>query len=675
VRLKAAFLAGTTLLLTTQISSAQSFNQALVFGDSTVDAGYYKSLANPGAGATYNSYWGAAVAAGAGAPTTNPGPMNSQFLASYFGLTANPADQAGGTNYATSGAKDVTVNNAQTGGFGAAIPTVTQIANYLAASNGRANGSALYLISSGGNDVSYAVGGSGTGPYPADPAAYLVSAAGSLASSIASLQAAGARYIIVPGLAYSFPTGSGAGNANERQLRFLYTQTLWSTLAANGVQFIPADLNSFRLAVASNPAEFGFTSISNAAGHTACTVPAGLTTAWALLCSSNPAAPSQLVTPNAEQTYLFADDQHFTTAGQKIEADYYDSLITAPSEISYLAEAPLETRAAVISSIDNQIPVSLHQAGQYHAWVSGDLSWLKISNPNPGFPGDPGTPVSATAGFDFRVAPDWLIGAAFSGGTTKQSFSLGGGFTLDEFAVSGYAAYLNGPFWGNAIASAGGLFFDTNRQVPVGITTQPNTGDTKGSNLSLMLESGFTLTSPIGTAGSVMPVKAAPAMLYIMHGPIVGVTLQQVRVDGFTETDQFAAIGGFTALSFLAQIRNSAVTELGYQASVDVGIWHPFAKLVWNHELANTDRQVTALLTTASFAPDYSLPAVVLGRDWGTGTVGTSLKMSRDVTGLATFVSQFAEHNVTNYGGQVGINIALEPAVATDMPVKAPILK
>jgi outer membrane lipase/esterase len=670
VRLRTALLSNAALLLSTQLSLGQSFNQAIIFGDSTVDSGYYKTLPSPGGGATYNSLWAQAVAAGAGAPTTNPGLMNSQMLASYFGLGAAPADQPGGTNYATSGAKDVTVNTALTGGFTQAIPTVTQIADYLAANGGRANGNALYVISSGGNDVSYAIGGTGMAPFPSNPSAYLVSAADSLASSIATLQAAGARYIVVPDIPYSFPSGGGAGNASERQLRLLYTQTLWSALASSGVQFIPADLNAFRLAVASNPAEFGFISISNAAGQTACTQPAGVPTAWALLCSSNPGAPSQLVAPNANQTYLFADDQHYTTAGQKIEADYEYSLIVAPSEISYLAEVPVKTRAAVISSIDNQIEVSLRQPGLYHAWVSGDVSWLSMGNPNTGFPNDPGTPVSATAGFDFRVAPNWLLGVAFSGGTTTQSFSLGGNFKLDEFAVSAYAAYLEGPFWANAIASAGGLYYNTNRQVPIGITVQPNTSNTTGSNYSLMLETGYNFTSPVATAASYMPLKAAPVALAITHGPVVGITLQQVRVGGFTESDQFGAVGGFTALSFLSQLRDSAVTELGYQASVDMGIWRPFAKLVWNHELVDPDRSVTAFLTSASFAPGYSMPAVVFGSDWGTATIGTSLKLSRDVTGLATFVSEFAEHSVTNYGGQIGINVAFEPEVA-DMPVKA----
>jgi outer membrane lipase/esterase len=143
---------GAALLSSTQRSAAHVFDQVIVFGDSNVDSGYYKLLSNPDGGATYNSLWASAVVAGAGAPTTNPGPVNSQILADFFGLSANPANTQGGTNYATSGAKNVTANDSQTGGFTAAIPTVTQISNYLTANGGKANPRALYFIHSGDND-------------------------------------------------------------------------------------------------------------------------------------------------------------------------------------------------------------------------------------------------------------------------------------------------------------------------------------------------------------------------------------------------------------------------------------------------------------------------------------------------------------------------------------------
>jgi len=636
-------------------AAGQSFDQFVGFGDSTIDSGAYRSLASPQGGANFNAMWAAAVAAGAGKPTSSPGLMSSEALAAAFGLSAVPSDQ-GGSNYATSGAKNVDVNGPANGGFGAAVPTVTQINNYLAANGGRANPNALYLISSGGNDIGFATGNSGAGPFPHDPQAYLVSAAQGLAGAVANLKAAGARFIVVPNQPFSFD------GMKARQDRLLYSQTLWSSLAASGVNFIPADYNAMRLAVFSNPALFGFQFVDT--DHPACTQPAGINSAWALLCSSNPAAPSHLVAPNADQTRLFADDQHLSTAGQKILADYEYSLIVAPSEISFLAEIPVKTRAAMVDSIFNQIAISERQrrTGTFNVWVTGDVALLAMNSGAQGFPNDPGVPAAITGGIDYAVANDLLVGAAISYGHTTQSFDLGGNFKQSEIAGSLYGAYRAGPYWSRVIGSYGDLSYDVNRIVPIGITLQSNTGRTSGRNTSLAAEFGYDFVTPIGTdAGAPgMPVKApgSAPWPHITHGPVGGVVLQHVTVGGFTETDAFSSIGGFTALSFANQTRNSAVSELGYQASIDWGIWRPFAKVVWNHEFASTDRSVTATLTS-TIAPPFSMPAVVLGKDWEAATIGTTAMFAPGVTGYTTFTGQLGQQNVITYGGQVGLNVAL----------------
>jgi len=550
-------------------------------------------------------------------------------------LSALPANQPGGTNYATSGAKNVDVNSAVTGGFMAAVPTITQIANYLSANGGRADPNGLYLISSGANDVSFATGNSGVGPYPVDPAAYLANSANSLAAAVAQLQAAGAQYFVVRGLPYSFPLGGGAGNAETRADRLLYTLALWSDLAAKGVNFIPSDNNAVRLAIQANPLSFGFLFIDNTVNY-ACTRPAGITTAWALLCSSDPNAPSTFVTPDADRTRLFADDQHLTTAGQKIVADYEYSLVVAPSMISMLAEAPVVTRTTLVNAIQNQIPISQRQQGPtgFNTWLSGDVSSLKIDN-YPGFPDDPGTPVALTAGFDYKFASNWLVGVTISGGRQKASFGLGfGGFTQDEFSGSIYLAHIAGPIWFDLIASYGGLHYNVGRTVPVGITVQNNTATTSGTDLSLAGETGYNFMAGAFT-----------------HGPVVGMTLQQVRIDGFTES------GSFTSLGFESQTRDSAIGAVGYQVSFDAGQWRPFARVAWDHEFVSGDRTVTASLTTTS-APSYFMPAVVTGSDWGTATVGTTLKMANNVTGLIAFTSTVARDSITTYGGQLGVNVA-----------------
>ena len=135
-----------------------------------------------------------------------------------------------------------------------------------------------------------------------------------------------------------------------------------STAQRSGPTWLRRELILFRLigivfvqAIFANKSAFGFQNIGNTGNQTACTQPNGINSAWALLCSSNPNAPSHLRAPGADQFDLFADDQHLSTAGQKIQADYYYSLLTAPSEISMLAETAVKTRMQVTADIQTQI--------------------------------------------------------------------------------------------------------------------------------------------------------------------------------------------------------------------------------------------------------------------------------------------------------------------------------
>jgi outer membrane lipase/esterase len=137
----------------------------------------------------------------------------------------------------------------------------------------------------------------------------------------------------------------------------------------------------------------------------------------------------------------------------------------------------------------------------------------------------------------------------------------------------------------------------------------------------------------------------------VTHGPVTGLILQQARIGGFTES------GSFTSLSFGGQIRDSEIGVLGYQARFDCGKWHPFAEVVWDHEFDPLDRMVTASLTTIA-APSYSLPAVVLGRDRATATVGTQVTLTPTWSGMASFTAQLGQDHATVFGGLIGLNYA-----------------
>jgi len=576
--------------------------------------------------------------------------MWSTALGSYLGFPVTPSDSpTGGNNYAAGGAR-VTFEKPGTNEWS----TASQIAAYLASTGGVANPNALYIYNIGVNDLKPGTtGGLGNIVNPPNLAG-LATLAQQAASQVAGLAAAGARYILVPNMiSIASPAAgiaSGFGfNANVAASRALYEQTVWGTLAADGIRFIPADFNSVYNYVLLNPAPFGIT-------NTNVNTPACGPTVGAPNCG-----PANYVVPNAPQTYFYADGPlssagggHLASAMQKVEADYYYGLIVAPSEISFLAEAPIQIRLGVINAIENQIPLSFGTPGAFHGWVSGDVSWLKMTNNSFGFPNDPGTPVATTAGFDYAVTPDWLVGMAFSGLVTTQSFNLGGNFTLSEWATSVYTAWRHNALWGDAIATWGTLQDTVNRQVPLGVTTQSNQSSTSGTNVSFAAEIGYNFTASMGTApGLAYQAPPAPLLLFA-HGPVIGVILQQVGIDGFTEVNPS---GAPTALSFGSQTRNSAISELGYQASVKYGIWEPYAKVVWDHEWADLDRLVAASLTSI-VAPSFSMPAVILGRDWATATVGTRVRLGDRFSAFAAVIGEVGQNNVTTYGGQIGINCA-----------------
>jgi len=630
-------LLGALLATFAKPAIAQNFNQLIGFGDSVTDTGWFTGVTS-GPHSTgipiYDTSFEAALTAGGNAHFTGPGPGNAQILASFFGLSANSASTPGGTNYAIGGAVDYLVPP----GYPSAgnlflnplLPgTSSQISDYLASVNGHANPNALYMITSGANDGSAAL--TVFGPNSQAANAYLLGEAKVLANSVAQLQADGARYII-SGDYYPAP---GAPAAQGPYVKTVVYAT-WGNLAMAGVKFIPADTYSVFAAVEQKPAALGITAPITSY---ACAPPAFLTgtTGYGATCAPTTTPNPNygyLVSADALQTHLFMDGLHLTEAGQLIQADYFHSLIVAPSEISLLAESAIQNTFGMVTGIQQQIDLSQRRPAGWNAWINGQLSYLQMNNSYSGFPNDTGIPISGSMGVDYHWQNGWLLGAAVTEGYVTPTFSLGGGYTQDQGALSLYTAYRNKEWWGNLIGSLGWLEYNTNRTVPIGITAQSNIGSTYGSDLSLAGEVGYDFHSA-----------------FITHGPIAGFVLQQAWVASFTET------GSFTSLSFGDQIRNSEVSVLGYQANFNWGMWHPFAQLMWDHEFDQLKRVVTTSLTTIT-APSYSMPAVVLGRDWATATIGTQVTITQSWSGLASFTAQLGQQNVTNYGGLIGLNYA-----------------
>ena len=170
------------LALATAPAFAQTYSQTIFFGDSLTDSGHFRPVLIQVAGPQ---------AAILGRFTTNPGLVWSEQLADFYAAAAVSANQ-GGSNYAVGGARTGTDTASPLG----PVPSVqTQVASYLAATGGQADADALYAVWGGANDVFAAVGTAGAG---GDPVPVIGQAVAAQVGAIGTLQAAGARYVLVP---------------------------------------------------------------------------------------------------------------------------------------------------------------------------------------------------------------------------------------------------------------------------------------------------------------------------------------------------------------------------------------------------------------------------------------------------------------------------------------------
>jgi phospholipase/lecithinase/hemolysin len=296
-----------------------------VFGDSNVDSGWYK--ATPSGLADYDALF-ADASLGVGAPTNNPGPMSVEFLAGLLHTTATPANQ-GGTNYATSGARNTLVNTTASGGFPNAVPTITQINNYLQ-QHGLAGDNDIFLVDSGTNDVGFAVNHI---TMLFRKTRYIMQQARNLADAISILQQHGAKHIIVVNQPEGFKNQQHPTLAEFRQF---YNMTLQNRLATNGVLYAWGDANRVRMDIVNDQTygasvKFHITYVDPQAGQLACPRPdptlyPHIKSAWAIVCSSS--SPVSKPTQFADHT-LFADDQHWASTAQAVLGSYFYCLVKA----------------------------------------------------------------------------------------------------------------------------------------------------------------------------------------------------------------------------------------------------------------------------------------------------------------------------------------------------------
>lgn len=586
--------------------AAGPYTQTVFFGDSLTDAGFFRPLLP------------ASVRAVTGQFTTNPGFVWSQYLADFYGTAAGPnGNGQTGTNYAAGGAR-VGINS--TGALGPIPSLATQVTNYLAANGGRADSHALYTVWGGANDL-FAITNAGA------PAATTI--AGAVASEVGivgQLQNAGAKYILVAtvpdlGLTPAFRAQGATAQAQGTALTTTYNSSLFGALASNGLRVIPLDTFNLIREITASPAAYGF---SNIAG-TACQPQI---TANSLTCN-----PTSLVSPDAPNSYLFADGVHPTSRAHQILSEYAVSVLEAPRQIALLPHATATVGRARADRVSGHLAGKPDSDGM-RWWVDGRADFQRYGDGNT----YDGVGPAFTGGVDWTRG-NFVFGGF--GGIGRNSYDFGrrgGDFEQTDATIGGFAGWYGENAWVNGQLSYSMVGYDVNREVWLGPVKRSHNGSPDGSDLSIGVSAGYNFTGETLT-----------------HGPVLSVLAQQIDVDGYGESQPTLS----TSLAYPDQNFDSLITSLGWQASYKINDHlTPYGRLTWDveHEDAATEAFARSQSITGSLP--YAVPGQafdstyltlqmgarteLFGMDANIGASVTTMQGSgNDATLFATFGKQF----------------------------------
>lgn len=563
--------AALALAASTPALADDTFSRTVFFGDSLTDAGYFRPLLvqqNP-------------QAAILGRFTTNPGLVWAEWLADYYGTDASPnGNGQSGDNYAAGGA---TVATDRLGPpFGLTPSLATQASAYLSANGGRADPDALYTVWGGANDL-FSIAAN-----PAQAQQIIGAAVTAQVGIVGTLQGAGARYVLVPnipdlGITPSFRAQGAAAAAQGTALATAYNDALYGGLEASGLRVIPLDTFTFLREVVDDPAMYGFANVTG----TACQPQI---TAQSITCN-----PGTYVSPGADQTYLFADGVHPSSAAHRAIADLALGMIEGPRQMAVLPRSAAMTGRGRAERIGAQVSAPIQDGRRWFADLRGDFQRYGHGDQYDG------------AGPALTAGLAWGSGQLTYGGFAgygRQANDWGrrrGDWDQSEATLGGFVGWqADSGAWLGAQLSYSQLDIDTQRQVPIGPALRVHRGDTDGSNLTAALHAGWRMGEGA-----------------LRHGPVLGVVAQRIEIDGFAESDPASS----SSLAFPDQDFDSLVGSVGWQVDYTINPHlAPYARLTVDREFE--DGAAEAFATSQSTGLAYGVPGLDYDDTWSTLTLG-----------------------------------------------------
>jgi len=647
----------TAALLFSATAAATNFSQVVVFGDSLSDNGNISLATAPSLQPPLRF-------------TTNPGTVGIENVAGKLGFTLQPS-LLGGTDFAWGGAGVLT----NSPGTPAAVPTLTaQVGAYLA--GGTVDDHALYSIWGGANDIFYAATSAGaaavaqqliaqnvaaqiaqlqgaglpqtqidalipqitqavtaavvqqvqasagvTSLMTAEQAQAAVGAAAQQeVKLIGQLQAAGVKNILVFNLPNIGTTPSAtaqgpAGAAALTGLSLIFNGQLNAGLAQMQTGIIPVDAYGLLSEAITNPSAYGF---SNA------TDPACGVGSTSVVCGPQGSGLPFTYASGTDQTYLFADGVHPTTALHAMLGAYVMSIIRAPEQISLLGEAPLASSNAQARAVRRQMLLD-SKAGETRAFFNIDYARQTFDGSSSS-PRTTSDNFNFTLGADVRATDSLAVGVALGAGQNTADFAGGGGYKMQDISGLGYLTYhVGGGYIGGYANFGQSNFKDIERRFAIAAMQRTESGKTNGTHLGGGVTGGWWFD-----------------FNELSTGPFVTVAWDTAKVSGYHEGGNDSS-----AMWFGRQQRDALVSTLGWRLQ---GHWQtgnmvmsPYAELAWNHDSKAEPRAVSAGLN--SMNGTFALTGFTPDKSWGTAELGLSAQLTPTINSWVGYSGRFSDNS------------------------------
>ncbi len=264
--------------------------------------------------------------------------------------------------------------------------------------------------------------------------------------------------------------------------------------------------------------------------------------------------------------------------------------------------------------------------GRGNAWGSAsyDSQDYDAAGSLSDYDGDTG---AFTAGFDWRLAPQFVLGVVLDG--SKSSFD-GQGFSsdVDSFRGAVYGTWGESKgLYSDFLLGFGDHNLDSTRALG-GVLAGVGSSDTDATSVQAMWTIGYTMGDD-----------------KIKHGPFAGFEYQNVSVDGFTEAGPLPiTVAGYDVDSLRALI--------GYRVNANFGMFRPYATVAYAHEFEDGANRATAIIGGTPFS--------VTGAEQSSAfliSVGTGISLMPALSLDVGYRGEIAtDDGLSSHGGSVGLN-------------------